>query len=85
MGADEEGTLTALKSHRRELIDPLIDQHRGRIFKTTGDGMMIEFASVVEAVRCAVVVQRGMEGRNANLPESERASVFASASTLATS
>ena len=72
MGADEEKTLAALKSHRRELIDPLIDQHRGRIFKTTGDGMLIEFASVVEAVRCAVVVQKGMEDRNANLPESER-------------
>ncbi len=72
MGADEEGTLAVLKSHRRELIDPLIDQHRGRIFKTTGDGMLIEFASVVDAVRCAVVVQRGMEDRNANLPEGER-------------
>jgi adenylate cyclase len=72
MGADEEKTLAALKSHRRELIDPLIGQHRGRIFKTTGDGMLIEFASVVDAVRCAVVVQRGMEDRNANLPEGER-------------
>jgi TolB-like protein len=72
MGADEEKTLAALKSHRRELIDPLIDQHRGRIFKTTGDGMLIEFASVVDAMRCAVVVQRGMEDRNANLPEVER-------------
>jgi adenylate cyclase len=72
MGADEEKTLAALKSHRRELIDPLIDQHRGRIFKTTGDGMVIEFASVVDAVRCAVVVQKGMEDRNANLPERER-------------
>jgi adenylate cyclase len=72
MGADEEKTLAALKTHRRELIDPLIDQHRGRIFKTTGDGMLIEFASVVDAVRCAVVVQRGMEDRNANLPEPER-------------
>ena len=72
MGADEEKTLAALKAHRRELIDPLIDQHRGRIFKTTGDGMLIEFASVVDAVRCAVVVQRGMEDRNANLPEAER-------------
>jgi adenylate cyclase len=72
MGADEEKTLAALKSHRRELIDPLIDQHRGRIFKTTGDGMLIEFASVVDAVRCAVVVQRGMEDRNANLQEAER-------------
>jgi TolB-like protein/class 3 adenylate cyclase len=72
MGTDEEKTLAALKGHRRELIDPLIHQHRGRIFKTTGDGTLIEFASVVDAVRCAVVVQRGMEDRNANLPESER-------------
>ena len=72
MGADEEKTLAALKAHRRELIDPLIDQHRGRIFKTTGDGMLIEFASVVDAVRCAIVVQQGMEDRNTNLPESER-------------
>jgi adenylate cyclase len=72
MGVDEEKTLAVLKGHRRELIDPLIDQHRGRIFKTTGDGVLIEFASVVDAVRCAVVVQQGMEDRNANLPESER-------------
>ena len=72
MGADDEKTLAVLKSHRRELIDPLIDQHRGRIFKTTGDGMLIEFASVVDAVRCAVVVQKGMEDRNANRPEAER-------------
>jgi adenylate cyclase len=72
MGAAEEKTLVALKTHRRELIDPLIDQHRGRIFKTTGDGMLIEFASVVDAVRCAVVMQQGMEDRTANLPESER-------------
>src|SRR5215470_3306660 len=72
MGTDEEGTLAVLKSDRRELIDPLIAQHRGRIFKTTGDGMMIEFASVVDAVRCAVVMQQGMEDRNANLPEAER-------------
>jgi adenylate cyclase len=72
MGSDEEGTLAVLKSDRRELIDPLIAQHRGRIFKTTGDGILIEFASVVDAVRCAVVVQQGMEDRNANRPESER-------------
>jgi adenylate cyclase len=72
MGADEEGTLAALKSHRRELIDPLIAQHQGRIVKTTGDGVLIEFASVVDAVRCAVVVQQGMMDRNANLPESRR-------------
>ena len=72
MGADEEGTLGALKSHRRELIDPLIAQHKGRIVKTTGDGMLVEFASVVDAVRCAVVLQQGMADRNANLPEGER-------------
>src|SRR5690348_217801 len=72
MGSDEEGTLAALKAHRRELIDPLIAQHRGRIFKTTGDGILIEFASVVDAVRCAVVMQQGMEDRNAGLPELAR-------------
>ena len=72
MGSDEEGTLAALKSHRRELIDPLITRHQGRIVKTTGDGMLIEFASVVDAVRCAVVVQQGMEDRNANIPEGQR-------------
>jgi adenylate cyclase len=72
MGADEEGTLAALKTHRRELIDPLIAQHQGRIVKTTGDGILIEFASIVDAVRCAIVVQQGMEDRNANVSESER-------------
>ena len=72
MGADEEGTLAALKSHRRELTDPLIARHKGRIVKTTGDGMLVEFASVVDAVRCAVVLQQGMADRNANLPEGER-------------
>jgi adenylate cyclase len=72
MGSDEEGTLAALKSDRRELIDPLIAQHRGRIFKTTGDGLLIEFASVVDAVRCAVVVQQGMADRNADRTEAER-------------
>src|SRR5262250_2769882 len=76
MGIDEEGTLAALKAHRRELIDPLIAQHQGRIVKTTGDGVLIEFASVVDAVRCAVVVQQGMMDRNANLPESRRRIAF---------
>jgi adenylate cyclase len=71
-GADEEGTLAALKAHRRELIDPLIAQHQGRIVKTTGDGVLMEFASIVDAVRCAVVMQQGMEDRNANVSESER-------------
>src|SRR5215510_6018235 len=72
MGEDEEGTLAALKSHRRELIDPLIAQHQGRIVKTTGDGLLIEFASIVDAVRCAVVMQQGMESRNVNVAEAER-------------
>jgi adenylate cyclase len=72
MGVDEEGTLAALKGHRRELIDPLLVQHQGRIVKTMGDGLLIEFASVVDAVRCAIVMQQGMDDRNANLPESER-------------
>jgi TolB-like protein/class 3 adenylate cyclase len=71
MGADEEGTLAALKAHRRELVDPLISQHQGRIVKTTGDGLLIEFASIVDAVRCAVVLQQGMKDRNANLDESQ--------------
>lgn len=72
MGADEEGTLAALKAHRRELIDPLLAQHQGRIVKTTGDGLLIEFASIVDAVRCAVVMQQGMESRNVNVDESQR-------------
>jgi adenylate cyclase len=72
MGADEEGTLAALKGHRRELIDPLVAQHQGRVVKTTGDGLLIEFASIVDAVRCAVVMQQGMEDRNANVNESQR-------------
>jgi adenylate cyclase len=72
MGADEEGTLAALKTHRKELIDPLITQHQGRIVKTTGDGLLIEFASIVDAVRCAVVMQQGLESRNANVDESQR-------------
>jgi len=71
MGADEEGTLAALKGHRRELVDPLIAQHQGRIVKTTGDGLLIEFASIVDAVRCAVVLQQGMKDRNANLDENQ--------------
>jgi class 3 adenylate cyclase/TolB-like protein len=64
MGADEVETLSALRRHRRELIDPTITSHRGRIVKTTGDGMLVEFASAVDAVRCAVDVQRGMAERN---------------------
>ena len=60
MGADEEETLARLKAHRRELIDPKIGEHRGRIVKTTGDGLLAEFASVVDAVRCAGEIQRAM-------------------------
>jgi len=72
MGEDEEGTLAALKAIRRELTDPRIVEHRGRIVKTTGDGLLVEFASVVDAVRCAVDVQRGMAERNANVPAATR-------------
>jgi class 3 adenylate cyclase len=64
MGADEEGTLERLKALRRELVDPKIAEHRGRIVKTTGDGVLVEFASVVDAVRCAVEVQQAMPERN---------------------
>src|SRR6266700_7427743 len=72
MGADEEGALAALKAIRRELIDPRIVEHRGRIVKTTGDGLLVEFASVVDAVRCAVDVQREMAERNAEIPAARR-------------
>jgi pimeloyl-ACP methyl ester carboxylesterase len=72
MGADEVGTLTTLKAHRRELIDPAIAGHSGRIVKTTGDGMLVEFGSVVDAVGCALAVQRGMMSRNAAVPEGRR-------------
>jgi len=72
MGADEEGTLERLKTHRRELIDPKIAEHRGRIVKTTGDGMLVEFPSVVDAVRCAVAVQRAMTERNVEVPQEKR-------------
>ena len=72
MGVDEEGTLAALKELRRDLADPKIKEHRGRIVKTTGDGLLVEFASVVDAVRCAVEVQREMASRNAGVPEDTR-------------
>jgi adenylate cyclase len=72
MGADEEGTLERLKAHRRELVDPKIQEHRGRIVKTTGDGVLVEFSSVVDAVRCAVEVQRAMLDRNAEIPHDKR-------------
>jgi adenylate cyclase len=72
MGADEAGTLARLKAHRRELIDPKIKKHGGRIVKTTGDGILIEFPSVVEAVGCAVEMQQGMAERNAGVPKDKR-------------
>src|SRR6516165_11563765 len=67
MGEDEEGTLAALKAIRRELADPKIKEHRGPIVKTTGDGLLVEFPSVVDAVRCAVEVQREMALRNTEI------------------
>ena len=72
MGADEEATLAQMKTHRSALVDPKIEEHRGRIVKTTGDGLLVEFASVVDAVRCAVDVQRGMVARNAEIANDRR-------------
>jgi len=72
MGADEEGTLERFKALRGELVDPKIGEHRGRMVKTTGDGILIEFPSVIEAVSCAVAVQREMARRNAGTPQDRR-------------
>ena len=72
MGINEEGTLAQLKAHRLALFDPKIAEYRGRIVKTTGDGMLVEFASVVDALRCAVEVQHGMAERNADVPRDRR-------------
>jgi adenylate cyclase len=72
MGEDEAGTLARLRAHRRELIDPKVTEHKGRIVKTTGDGILIEFPSVVEAVASAIAVQRGMAERNATAPQDQR-------------
>ena len=72
MGLDDSGTLAALKAHRRELIDPKIAEHDGRIVKGTGDGLLLEFSSVVDAVRCAVDVQRGMAERNEGVAPDKR-------------
>jgi adenylate cyclase len=72
MSADEEGTLAQLKDHRRAIVDPKIAEHRGRIVKTTGDGLLVEFASVVDALRCAVEVQRRMVERHADIPQDKR-------------
>src|SRR5262249_45937228 len=72
MGADGGGTLTRLRAIRAELIDTTIAAHNGRLVKTTGDGLLIEFASVVDALRCATEVQAGMAHRNAAVPDEER-------------
>ncbi|ANK89253.1 MULTISPECIES: adenylate/guanylate cyclase domain-containing protein [unclassified Rhizobium] len=72
MGADEGGTLERLKACRRELVDSAIEEHHGRIIKLMGDGALVEFASVVDAVQCAAVIQRGMSGRDSGLPAEQR-------------
>src|SRR6202023_1416959 len=72
MGADEEGTHERLKAHLRELVEPKIKEHRGRTVKNTGDGFLAEFASVVDAVRCAAEVQRGMIDREPEVPDERR-------------
>ena len=72
MGVDEEGTLAALKAHRRDIVDPKIAEYRGRIVKTTGDGALVEFASAVDAVRCAMEIQRTLVERNAAILEDRR-------------
>src|SRR4029077_14732351 len=72
MGVDEEGTHERLKAHLSEWVEPKIRAHRGRTVKNTGDGFLAEFASVVDAVRCAAELQRGMADRNADIPEDKR-------------
>ena len=72
MGRDESGTLAALKELRREVVDPRIARHNGRIVKTTGDGLLLEFASVVDAVRCVIEVQTAMAEKTADFPEDRR-------------
>ena len=72
MEADEVDTLVALKSHREDLIDPTIAEHNGRTVKLMGDGALVEFASVVDAVTCAMAIQNGMTGRNEDVSEDRR-------------
>ena len=72
IGADEEGTLNRLRSIRAEVIDPKVTEHHGRIVKTTGDGLLVEFASVIDALRCATAWQAGMVGRNTDIPADNR-------------
>ena len=83
MGQDEEGTLARIKKLRHEIVEPKVAEHHGRIFKTTGDGFLVEFPSPVEAVRCAVGVQEALASEAAQ--ELSRHSAFASGSTSATS
>src|SRR5215213_5328963 len=72
IGIDEEGTLAQLKALRKTLFDPKVTDHRGRIVKNTGDGALVEFASVVDAVRCADEIQRGMAEQNNDVPQDKR-------------
>src|SRR6478609_6089356 len=72
MGADEEGTHERLKAHLRDLIEPKIAEHRGRTVENTGDGLLAEFASVVDAVRCTAEIQRAMADRNPETPKDKR-------------
>src|SRR5215813_11565044 len=72
MGADEEGTLSRLNAHRREFLEPKIAEHRGRIVKTTGDGVLVEFVSAVDAVRCAINIQRAVAKRNVDMSNNRR-------------
>jgi adenylate cyclase len=72
IGADDEGTFAQLNAHHSELIEPKIKEHRGRVVRTTGDGLLVLFASVVDALRCAVEIQRGMVERNAPVPPNMR-------------
>ena len=76
MGADEEGTLSALLACRREILDPKMAEHRGRVVKTTGDGFLVEFASVVDATLCALDVQRGVRQRNISVPQDKRLEAY---------
>ena len=75
MEQDEAGTFNRLRAHRKELFDPEIEKHHGRVFKLTGDGLFAEFSSVVDAVECAVSLQRGLTERNANVPEDQQIDV----------